>query len=137
MTEYFHYKGSACNVNYHFVWVTKYRRQVLTFPEEVKKMIQDICAKQGWAIKALEVMPDHVHIFITTPPVFAPSQIVKNLKGITGRQIFLSRPELKAQLRAGHLWSPSYYCGTVGTVSAETVRLYIEMQKQGGTSSPD
>jgi putative transposase len=83
-------------------------------------------------------MPDHVHLFITTPPFVAPSWIAKIVKGGSARKVFSQHPEIKSQLWGGHLWSPSYYCGTAGSVTAETIRRYIENQRsRGGVSSPE
>ncbi len=134
MTEYVTYNKSICNINYHFVWVTKYRKPVLTFPDDLKAILQSICDQYKWSIKSVEVMPDHVHLFITTPPFDAPSKIAKILKGGSARELFRIHPEIKRSLWGGHLWSPSYYCGTAGTVTAETVRRYIENQRRANSS---
>lgn len=74
----------------------------------------------------MEIQPDHIHLFVSIPPAVAVSDAVKRLKGTSARKLFLSFPELKQQLWDGHLWSPSYYVGTAGNVSAETIRHYIE-----------
>jgi putative transposase len=55
--------------------------------------------------------------------------IVKVLKGVSGLQLFKKYPGLKKELWDGHIWSPSYYVGTAGKVTAETVKRYIEEQK--------
>ena len=137
MSELITCNGSVYNINYHFVWVTKYRKPVLTFSDAAKSILQDICTENGWTIKSLEVMPDHVHLFIAAPPFIAPSMIAKIMKGASARKIIVSHPEIKQLLWGGHLWSPSYYCGTAGTVTGETVRKYIENQRTRGVSSPD
>jgi putative transposase len=93
------------------------------------RIFEEICQQYGWTIKALEVMPDHVHLFITTPPFDAPSKMAKLLKGISARKIFQLFPDLREELWEGHLWSPSYYCGTAGTVSAATIQQYIDSQR--------
>ena len=74
----------------------------------------------------LEIQPDHIHLFVTIPPSQAVADAVKILKGSTARKLFVAFPALKDQLYGGHLWSPSYYVGTAGNVSAETIRHYIE-----------
>lgn len=74
-------------------------------------------------------MPDHVHIFLSAPPKVAPTVIAKILKGSTARTLFTKHPELKQRLWGGHLWNPSYYVGTAGNVSGDTIRRYIESQK--------
>ena len=85
-----------------------------------------MCNENGWVILSLEIQPDHIHLFVSIPPSKAVSDAVKKLKGTTARKLFLQHPGLKKQLRDGHLWSPSYYVGTAGKVSAETIRQYIE-----------
>ena len=124
----------VCNRNcvykiaYHVIWCPKYRKQVLTgkIAEAVRGGIISICEERRWVILALEVQPDHIHLFVTIPPSLAVADAVKVLKGTTARRLFATFPELKKQLYGGHLWSPSYYVGTAGDVSAETIRHYIE-----------
>lgn len=99
----------------------------------MKLCIYTIADTKDWNVHALEVMPDHIHIFISAPPFQAPTDIVKILKGVTARQLFIEFPELKKKLWKGSIWSPSYYVGTAGAVSAETIKKYIEGQK--GNSS--
>jgi len=111
---------------------------VLAFSDDVKAITSEICAGNGWTVRSLDVIPDHVHLFITTSPFIAPSWIAKIVKGAPARKILVAHPGIKDELRGGHAWSPSYCCGTAGSVTAETVRRYIEnQQQQGGVSSPD
>lgn len=113
---------------YHVIWCPKYRRDVLTgmVAEEIGKMLDAICAERGWPVISRETQPDHIHLFLSIPPAVAVADAVKVLKGITARRLFLRFPNLKKRLGGGHLWSPSYYVGTAGNVSAETIRRYIE-----------
>ena len=75
-------------------------------------------------------MPDHVHIFVSAPPQTAPAEIAKTLKSISAVRIFYQFPRLKKRKFWGSgLWSPSTYFGSVGHISEETVRKYIETQK--------
>jgi putative transposase len=66
-----------------------------------------------------------IPIFVSAHPKIAPATLVKLFKGITARKLFKEFPELKKRLWGGHLWTPSYYVGTAGNVSAETIRRYI------------
>lgn len=113
---------------YHVVWCPKYRKAVLTgeIPAAFEVMLRDICAEHGWDIISLEIQPDHLHMFVSIPPSDAVANAVKLLKGITARKLFTLFPELKKILWGGNLWSPSYYVGTAGNVSAETIQRYIE-----------
>ena len=80
-------------------------------------------------VKELEVMADHVHLFIGAPPTESPVGVAKALKGISARVLFDEQPILGTMFRQGHLWSPSYHIGTVGHVSAEAIARYIRDQK--------
>ncbi len=121
------------SIRYHFVWSTKYRRPVLVPPVDasLKETLLAFAAERGYEVLALEAMPDHVHVFLSAPPKEAPAAIAKVLKGATARTLFTRHPELRKRL-GGHLWNPSYYVGTAGEVSAETIRRYIEAQKEEG-----
>jgi len=123
--------SSVYNINYHIIWCPKYRKPILvgkikTFLED---QIQTIAATKNWEILELQVQPDHIHLFISAPPTESPVGIVKILKGVTGLRLFKKYPELKQEYWKGHIWSPSYYVGTSGHVSAEMIRNYIERQK--------
>jgi putative transposase len=122
------------NINYHFIWSTKYRLKVLFPPisQTLREAITALCTEHGYELLALEVMPDHVHVFLSAPPKIAPAVIAKVLKGSTARILFVKHPELKKKLWDGHLWNPSYYVGTAGEVSSETITRYIEAQKTEG-----
>ncbi len=71
---------------------------------------------------------DHVHIFIKAHPKYAIGQIVKYIKGISGRLLFIKHPEIKQKLWKGHLWTNSYYVETIGSTSEENIRKYIQRQ---------
>ena len=113
---------------YHVVWCPKYRRKVLIgkVSDFLTAQLTEICELRQWPILALEVQPDHIHLFLSIPPSIAVADAVKILKGTTARKLFVEFPELKQSLWGGHLWSPSYDVGTAGNVSAEIIRRYIE-----------
>ena len=129
-----HARTCVYNVNYHIVWSVKYRRAVLKgeIDEALKEMFDQIAAEKNFTINTMEVMPDHVHIFVSSHPKLSPSYIVKMLKGISGRWLMIRYPELKQQLWKGNLWNSSFYIETIGSVSEEAVRMYIERQKTRG-----
>jgi len=76
-----------------------------------------------------EILPDHVHLFVTAHPKFSPANIVKIFKGISAKKLFERHPEIKDKLSNGHLWNPSYYVGTCGDTTKDVVQMYIETQK--------
>jgi len=113
---------------YHVVWCPKYRKDVLTaaVAQSLTQLIDAICEERKWRVLSKEIQPDHIHLFLSIPPAVAVADAVKILKGTTARRMFMQFPELRERLFGGSLWSPSYYVGTAGNVSAETIRHYIE-----------
>ena len=79
-------------------------------------------------IEALEIMPDHVHLFVSSDPSKAPQQLANQFKGTTSRVLRQEYADLRN--RASVLWSSADYVGSVGHVSEETVRKYIETQEK-------
>lgn len=124
--------GCVYNVNYHFVWSTKYRRKVLVgnVTERLKELNNAIATDKGFEIAVQEVQPDHIHLFVRAHPKYSPSFITKVLKGISAKKLFDEFPELRERSWRGHLWNPSYYVGTCGDCSKEVVIKYIETQKE-------
>ena len=128
-----HARTCVYNVNYHIVWSVKYRRKVLTADVEhyMRKLIQEIAHNKGFTVAEFEAGEcDHVHLFVSAPPKLSISLIVQYLKGITGRKLYEKFPELKNKLWNGELWNHSYYVETVGDISEETIRKYIEHQSK-------
>jgi putative transposase len=125
---YKHNKTSVVLINYHFVWCPKRRRKVLvgSVERDLRKMIQAEVTKLRGEIVALEIMPDHVHLFFNSMPDLAPNEIMHQIKGSTSRALRLKYPHLA---RMVSLWTRSYFCSTAGNVSTDTVRRYIEKQK--------
>jgi putative transposase len=124
-------RGCVYNVNYHFVWSTKYRRKVLVgdVANDLHILHELIAEQKGVTLVTQEIMPDHVHLFVMAHPKFSPAQIVKIFKGITAKKLFEQHPEIRSKLWNGHLWNPSYYVGTCGDTTKGVVRMYIETQK--------
>lgn len=123
---------SVFNINYHFVWCPKYRKAFMKgkYKEFIETQIEEIAKERKiWVIQK-EVMPDYVHLFVSSPPQYAPSNLVKIFKGTIGLRLFKIFPELRREFWGERIWSPSYYCGTAGNVSAEAVKRYIEEQKK-------
>src|SRR5215469_10549987 len=113
---------------YHFVWCPTYRKKILVgkLAVFVEQEIRRICKVNTWTIGALNVQEDHVHLFLSAPLSVAPAQIAHTLKGTTVRRVFQRFPEVKKHLWGGAFWSRSYYVGSVGDMSVETVVKYIE-----------
>lgn len=121
--------GAVFKLQYHIVWCPKYRLKVLVPPvdERLKHIMNMVAAEHGFLIHTLEVMPDHVHLFVEADPTRSVSEIANRFKGATSRFLRQEYPHLRSRMPT--LWSRSYYAGTVGHVSEATVRKYIESQK--------
>lgn len=111
--EYRRTESSVSSINYHFIFVPKRRKAVLIrdVARRLQEIIFELVVEHGWKLIALEVMPDHVHLFINTPTTESPSQIAKWVKGRAAHHLRREFPELK---RLPSLWSPSYFVATTG-----------------------
>ena len=124
-----HSNTTIFNISYHIIWCPKYRRKVLVneVEDRLKTLLVEKAKEIGCEISIQEVMPDHVHIFIKTKPTLAPHYIVQQLKGYTSRILRKEFPKLKSRIPT--LWTRSYYCESIGHISEETVKKYINDQK--------
>ena len=132
ITDAHYERGYVYNFHFHLIWVTKYRRNIFTTPElvnEMKEILLHIAELSDVTIEEMEVMPDHVHLLITFKPKYAPTNIVKNMKGASARMFFASHPDIrKNKMWGGKLWSNSYFMSTLGNMSRDTVQKYIQNQ---------
>lgn len=121
--------GSVFSLKYHFVWCPKYRRPVLIgeVAKDLKDLLHQKAKELDVEIEALEIKPDHVHLFVSSDPTEAPQRLANQFKGFTSRILRQKYAHLRSRLPS--LWSRSYYVGTIGHVSEETVKRYIEAQK--------
>ena len=121
--------GAVFSLKFHIVWCPKYRRPVLAgrVDERLKELLTEVATEHGMTIHAMEVMPDHVHLFVEADPTLCVAEIVNRLKGRTSRILRQEFSSLRSRLPT--LWSRSYFAATVGAVSEGTVRRYIEAQK--------
>ncbi len=128
-----HSRTCVYNINYHVVWSVKYRRKILNADIEayLKELVQQIASDKGFTVHLFEAGEgDHIHCFVSAPPKLSVTDIVKYLKGITGRKLFEQYPEIRQKLWKGELWNHSYYVETIGSVSEENIRRYIEHQSK-------
>ena len=133
MTEHILKRHNKNLLLYHIVCPAKYRRKVFT--DEVEQTFKEICIGIGerYEIHFVEIGidEDHVHFLVQSVPVKSPSEVVRVIKSITGRELFKRHPEIKEQLWGGHIWTSGYYINTVGAMGNEQViRAYV--QNQGG-----
>ena len=123
-------KGShtAYNIQYHFVWVTKYRYHVLEGEVRlrVREIIRQICQQHDLLIEQGHVSKDHVHILVSAPTHMSASQIMQKIKGRSSRVLQQEFPHLKKRYWGQHIWARGYFCTTVGQVTDQMIRDYIE-----------
>lgn len=115
------------NINYHFIWIPKYRKKNLnaTISNYIKKSLYSMEAEYQFNIIALEVMSDHIHLQVSTIPKHSPAELINKIKGKLGHELTKTYPHLNT---GKGVWSTSYFCATTGNVSSETIKKYIENQ---------
>ena len=124
-------KHAVYDIKYHIVWIPKYRKEIISkeVTDYLKATFRRIAEEYGLEIDTMEVMEDHVHIFVEVPPKYSPARVVQMMKSISARKIFEKFPELRKQLWAGELWNDGYFVRSVGDeVTADIIRKYIEYQ---------
>lgn len=114
---------------YHVVWCPKYRRPVLKKPVDgaLKAILKAVALDTRSKLIEVEVLPDHVHALIECDPQFGIHRVVKRMKGRSSHDLRQKYAWLRSRLPT--LWTNSYFCATVGSVSLRTVKKYIENQK--------
>jgi putative transposase len=122
--------GNTCVylLNYHLVWCPKRRRKILVGALEARlsQLLEETCQDHGWRILAKEIMPDHLHLFLSADPKTSVVQIIHQLKGYTSRVL---RQEFPFLQKMPSMWTRSFFVSTAGNASAQTILKYIEEQK--------
>ncbi|ERT13597.1 IS200/IS605 family transposase [Photorhabdus temperata] len=125
--DYRYGSHTVFQIEYHFVWVTKYRYKVLTgeVALRVRELVRQTC--ESFEIRILEgvVSKDHVHILVSIPPTLAPSEIMRRLKGRTASKLFEEFSHLKKRYWGQHSWARGYFCATVGQLTEEMIKAYL------------
>ena len=125
---------------FHIVLCPKYRRCVLAIPkvkQACESYLREIADKHNFEIHEMQVMKDHVHLFIGAKPTYSPSQLLQLFKGYSAYKLFRQFPYLRdSYFRKGHFWSAGKFCRSVGNVTADTIKHYIA-QSQGEWKFPD
>ena len=119
------------DTKYHLVWIPKYRKNILNkeIAEYLKQVFKEISEQFEFEIDTMEVMKDHVHLFLSAPPRYSPARVVQIMKSISAKQVFRRFPHLEDVLWNKELWSNGYFVRTVGDkVTAEVIQRYIPYQ---------
>ena len=122
-------KNVVYSCKYHVVWCPKYRRKVLIdgIDERLKDILLEIIKETNSEILEIEVMPDHVHLILDVDPQYGVAKVVKHLKGKSSNILGKEFPVLRSKIPT--LWTNSYFVSTVGGVTIDIVKKYIENQK--------
>jgi len=112
----------------HLVFVTKYRYPVLTgdIQRRCRDLVRQICDAEDVRILKGAVAHDHVHIHVSKPPRLSESELVRKLKGRTGRKLLLEYPELKRRYWGGHFWAIGFGAWSTGNITKEMVNKYLK-----------
>jgi putative transposase len=126
--DYRYGSHTVFNIEYHFVWVTKYRYKVLTgdVALRVRELVRQICEVFEIRIIKGVVSKDHIHVLVSAPPTMAPSEIMRRIKGKISVKLFEEFPVLKKRYWGRHFWARGYFCATAGQVTDEMIQAYLE-----------
>ena len=123
-------------LQYHLVWIPKYRKRVLTgkIAVRIEALFRQCAEMNRWNIAELEIMPDHIHMLVQIGPDLALSKVVQFFKGGSSRAIRQEHPELEEFFWGDSFWADGYFAETVGIANEELIRRYIRNQQ--ATSMP-
>ncbi len=136
MPEYRKGGHTVYDIQYHFVWATKYRYPVLRgeVAERTRDLIKQVCMSRDITIVKGHVSVDHIHMLVSCPPMLSPAKIIQYIKGVSSRKLQEEFVPLRKRYWGQHLWARGYFCATVGTVTQEQIQEYIEKHER---QSPD
>jgi putative transposase len=126
--------GDTCVflIHVHFVFVTKYRREVFTkeILDDLRPIFANVCVDFEAELIEFDGEDDHVHLLVNYPPTISISNLVNSLKGVSSRMVRKKNyPGIRKKLWGGALWSPSYFAGSCGGAPIAVIRQYIEQQQ--------
>jgi putative transposase len=126
--NYQHDEHRVYLIRYHLIFCPKRRKKVLVgdIAADLDSLVRQKCEEQGWIVRELAILPDHVHLFVQVRPTDAASEVVRQVKGYTSRILRDRYPEL---LKLPSLWTRSFFAASAGNVSKATMERYIAAQK--------
>ena len=121
---------TVLELQYHFVWKTKYSYPVLRgdIALRLRDLIKEICIQQEMAVIRGNVRANHIHVLVSAPSYLSPAKIAQYLKGKTSYRLLREFSDLRKRYWGSHLWGRGYFCSTVGAVTEEMIKKYIEDQ---------
>jgi putative transposase len=121
---------AVCELHYHFVFTTKYRKPVLKgeIAVAVRDLTRQVCHAQDIEILAGHVRPDHIHLLLSVPPHLAPSRVMQAIKGKTSHRLLHDWRRLRTEFWGRHLWARGYFVCSSGNVTDDMIEEYIRNQ---------
>jgi len=115
---------------YHFVWVPKYRYQVLVndIKKRLKEILVELCNWLDITIIEGAICSDHVHMYLSVPPKYSPAYVMKILKGKSAERLRKEFPELRKKYWGLHIWARGYFVSTVG-IDRNIIKQYVRNQQ--------
>jgi putative transposase len=119
------------DIKYHLVWITKYRKPVLTSKIAVRTrdLVRMVCKNNETEILAGHVSKDHIHLLVSAPPYLSVSKLVQYIKGYSSRKLLMEYKELNKTFWGQHLWARGYFAASSGNVTDEVILEYIQKQE--------
>ena len=125
-------KSSHCtyDIKYHIVWITKYRKPVLTgkIGIRTRELIRVVCKNNEVEILSGHVSKDHIHLLVSVPPHLSASKLVQYIKGYTSRKLQMEYKEVNKEYWGRHVWARGYFVASSGNVTDEVIAEYIKSQ---------
>ena len=125
-------KGSHTiyDIKYHIVWITKYRKSVLSglVAERCREIIRQVCKEEEVEIIKGHVSKDHIHLLVSVPPTLSVSKLVQLVKGRSSRKLLQEDKNLQKQYWGQHLWARGFFVASSGNITDEMIKEYIENQ---------
>jgi len=130
MKKYRKTSHTVYDIKYHIVWITKYRKKILTgvLAKRVRELIREICKANEVEIIKGHVSKDHVHLFVSVPPHISVSKLMQYIKGKSSRKIMSEFKTISKQYWGRHFWARGYFVVSSGTITDEMIMEYIEKQ---------
>ena len=119
------------DLRYHFVWVPRYRKRVLTgkLAKQIEGMIRFAAQIHEWEIYELAMQHDHVHLYMGAQPKWSPSEIMKTIKGGTSNKIREYYPNLDEIYWRATFWADGFFVKSVGSVTDKVISEYVQKQR--------
>ena len=130
MENYRKTSHSVYDIKFHIVWITKYRKKILTgeLAKRTRELIRQYCKSLDVEIIKGHIAKDHIHLFVSVPPHLSVSNLVKELKGKSSWKIMSEFKTISQQFWGRHFWGRGYFVASSGNITDETIMKYIENQ---------